>query len=139
LVTVVTSPIFGKIVDSTGYNLIWVILSIVLAMISHLILMFTFLNSFVPVLILGASLSLLYASLWPMVSLVVPNNQLSSAFGLVQSFQNLGLAIISILTGLIVQNYGYFVLELFFLTLCLIGLLTASLLYFVDQARGKIY
>ncbi len=74
-----------------------------------------------------------------MVSLVVPNNQLSSAFGLVQSFQNLGLAIISILTGLIVQNYGYFVLELFFLTLCLIGLLTASLLYFVDQARGKIY
>lgn len=34
-----------------------------------------------------------------------------------QSIQNLGLAVFSILTGYLLQNFGYFVLELFFLLL----------------------
>lgn len=36
-----------------------------------------------------------------------------------QSFQNLALATLSILAGILLQNNGYFVLELFFLVLCL--------------------
>jgi len=52
----------------------------------------------------------------------------SSIFGLeiynyfqkrMQSFQNLALATLSILAGILLQNSGYFVLELFFLVLCL--------------------
>jgi hypothetical protein len=72
----------GKIVDWTGYNLLWVILSILMAILSHVLLMFTYINSFVPVLILGTSLSLLYASLWPMVALIVPKAQLGTAYGM---------------------------------------------------------
>jgi hypothetical protein len=79
---VITSPILGKIVDWTGYNLGWVILAILMAILSHVFLIFTFINSFVPVLILGMSLSLLYASLWPMVALIVPKAQLGTAYGL---------------------------------------------------------
>lgn len=114
LCTVVTSPIFGKCVDIVGYNLYCVLASFVMVLCGHLIFMFTYVNSFVPVVILGLSLSLIYASLWPMVSMVVPNNQLATAYGLMQSFQNLGLAITNILVGLILENYGYFVLEVFF-------------------------
>jgi hypothetical protein len=33
-----------------------------------------------------------------------------------QSVQNLGLALISLLTGIIVDNAGYFILEMFFLS-----------------------
>ena len=36
-----------------------------------------------------------------------------------QSFQNLGLAIFNIIAGYIVQNYGYFILEVFFIYLCI--------------------
>ena len=36
-----------------------------------------------------------------------------------QCFQNLGLAVFTLLTGFLVDNFGYYVLELFFLDLCL--------------------
>lgn len=36
-----------------------------------------------------------------------------------QSFQNLGLAVFNILAGYILQNYGYLILELFFLIICI--------------------
>jgi predicted MFS family arabinose efflux permease len=56
-----------------------------------------------------------------------------------QSIQNLGLAVFSLLSGVLVENYGYYVLELFFLCLCLIGLLFAIILYFVDKLKnGKL-
>ncbi|CAF0723161.1 unnamed protein product [Brachionus calyciflorus] len=134
--TVVTSPLFGTIVDSTGYNLYWVIFSIVLALASHIILLFSFVNSFIPVLMMGTSLSLLYASLWPMVSLIVAKNKLGTAYGLMQSFQNLGLAIFNIIAGYLVQNYGYLVLEVFFIYLCIVGLLASIALFFWDKLTG---
>ena len=114
LCTVITSPIFGKIVDIVGYNLYCVLISFFMVIAAHLVFMFTYVNSFVPVLLVGLSLSLIYAALWPMVSMIVPSHQLATAYGLMQSFQNLGLAITNILVGLILENFGYFVLELFF-------------------------
>ncbi len=81
--------------------------------------MFTFLNTFVPIFILGSSLSLSYASLWPLISFIVPAAQLSSAYGIMQSLQNLGLVLSGIVTGLLVEKHGYFMLELFFVSLCL--------------------
>jgi len=50
--------------------------------IAHGLLMFTFINSFIPVILLGASLSLLAVSLWPMVSIIIPKHQLATAYGL---------------------------------------------------------
>lgn len=81
-ITVITSPIFGILVDRTGYNTLWAIVSLILAIISHCLLMFTFINSFVPVLLLGASLSLMAVALWPMVSIIIPKHQLATAYGL---------------------------------------------------------
>lgn len=80
--TVVTSPLFGKLVDRVGYNLYWINLSVLAALAAHLIFIFSFLNSFIPVMMLGMALSLVYASLWPMVSVIVSNHQLATAYGL---------------------------------------------------------
>lgn len=115
LCTVLTSPLFGKLVDLIGHNLHCVIVSFLLVIAAHLLFMFTYVNSFVAVVLVGTSLSLIYASLWPMVSMIVPSEKLATAYGLMQSFQNLGLAITNIVVGLILENFGYFVLELFFL------------------------
>lgn len=79
---VVSSPIFGKLVDLSGYNIIWVIISLLMSLTAHCLFMLTFLNSYVPILLLGMSLSLSYASLWPMASLIVPKNQLGTAYGM---------------------------------------------------------
>lgn len=85
---------------------------------------FTFVNPYVSMILMGISYSTLAASLWPMVALIVPKQQLGTAYGLMQSVQNLGLALISLLTGYLVDEAGYFVLEVFFL-----GMLCGNYLY----------
>ena len=57
--------------------------------------------------IMGVTYSILASSLWPMVSIVIPDHQLGTAYGLMQSIQNLGLAVISIAAGAIVDAKGH--------------------------------
>lgn len=85
---------------------------------------------------MGLSYSMLASSLWPLVALIIPEYQLGTAYGMwdtfnytfwvceilfflfifrCQSVQNLGLAVISMLSGMIVDNGGYFMLEIFFI------------------------
>ncbi len=76
------SPVCGFLIDLTGYNTLWVNGAICGTILAHFLLAFTFLNPFVPMVVMGLSYSLLAASLWPMVSLIVPKQQLGTAYGL---------------------------------------------------------
>ncbi|CAF4142411.1 unnamed protein product [Adineta steineri] len=75
------------------------------------------------------------ASLWPLVAFLVPKQMLGTAYGLMQSIQNLGFAIINILTGLILDQYGYFMLEIFFIVCLEIALLAAAFLYVYNSFK----
>jgi len=130
------SPVFGLIVDRTGYKTIWIILAALVALAAHSTMLFTFVNAFVPVITLALSLSIIATALWPMVSDLVPLNKLGSAYGLMQGIQNLGLAVTSGLSGYLVENYGYMALEMFFIVLCIIGLVASFFLYVIDKAKG---
>ena len=119
MISAFASPICGFLIDLAGFNTLWVTGAIIGTIGSHVMMAFTFINPYVPMCLMGVSYSLLAASLWPMVALIVPKHQLGTAYGLMQSVQNLGLALISLLTGFLVDNAGYFVLEVFFLgSLC---------------------
>ena len=76
------SPICGFLIDLTGYNTLWVNGAILGTIGAHFLLTFTFVNPFVPMVLMGISYSLVAASLWPMVSLIVPKQQLGTAYGL---------------------------------------------------------
>ena len=130
------SPVFGLIVDRTGYKTICIILAALVALAAHSTMLFTFVNAFVPVITLALSLSIIATALWPMVSDLVPLNKLGSAYGLMQGIQNLGLAVTSGLSGYLVENYGYMALEMFFIVLCIIGLVASFFLYVIDKAKG---
>uniref|UniRef100_H2YW98 Lysosomal dipeptide transporter MFSD1 n=1 Tax=Ciona savignyi TaxID=51511 RepID=H2YW98_CIOSA len=91
------SPVLGFLVDRLGYNIFWVILAVLSTLSSHGLLAFTFLNPWVAMCIMGVSYSLLACALWPMVAFLVPQHQLATAYGFMQSIQNLGLAVISLL------------------------------------------
>lgn len=138
LMSAFVSPVCGFLIDLTGFNTIWVIGAVLGTIAAHFLLAFTFLNPFVSMILMGISYSLLAASLWPMVSLIVPKQQLGTAYGLMQSVQNLGLALISLLTGYIVDEAGYFVLEIFFLGSLCLALLGSVLLFFIDQYNGGV-
>lgn len=129
------SPLLGFIVDRVGRNLFWVMLAVILTLGSHLILAFTFINPWIPMIILGLGYSLLACALWPMVAFLVPLHQLATAYGFMQSIQNLGLAVISIVAGSILDSRGYFMLEIFFSMCLIVALIAVLLLYVVDYGR----
>ncbi|XP_063376320.1 major facilitator superfamily domain-containing protein 1-like [Cydia fagiglandana] len=138
LLSAALSPFFGVLIDKTGRNVMWVIISNVSTIGAHCLLAFTFFNPYIGVVLLGISYSLLAAGLWPLVALIVPENQLGTAYGICQAVQNLGLATVILLAGVIVDKYGYLMLEMFFLGCLFVSLIAAVLVYIVDSANNGI-
>lgn len=125
----ILSPLLGYVVDRTGRNLYWLMGSITATIIAHALLAFLFVHPVVPLVLMGISYSILAASLWPMVAFLVDKKMLGTAYGFMQSIQNLGLAVMNIFTGMILDSYGYFMLEIFFIICLEIALLAAAFLY----------
>ncbi|NWZ20502.1 MFSD1 protein, partial [Asarcornis scutulata] len=130
------SPVFGFLVDKIGKNIIWVLCAVVTTLAAHIMLAFTFWNPWIAMCLLGVAYSLLACALWPMVAFVVPEHQLGTAYGFMQSIQNLGLAIISIAAGVILDTRGYLFLEVFFSACVCLSLIAVVMLYFVNHLTG---
>jgi MFS family permease len=82
LISAFASPVCGFLIDLIGYNTLWVAGAVSGTIGAHMLLGFTFLNPFVAMAFMGLCYSLLAASLWPMVALIVPKHQLGTAYGL---------------------------------------------------------
>ncbi|BFZ06095.1 hypothetical protein BsWGS_09134 [Bradybaena similaris] len=136
IISAVASPVFGFLIDKIGKNVFWVLLGIVLTLGCHMTLAFSFINPYIPMVIMGLSYSVLASALWPMVALIIPSYQLGTAYGIMQAIQNLGLAVISLTAGIIVDKNGYLILEVFFMAWLCMALIAGVLLYLVDTARG---
>ncbi|KAK7483182.1 hypothetical protein BaRGS_00025586 [Batillaria attramentaria] len=115
IISAVASPVFGFLIDRSGKNLFWVILGVTVTLGCHALLAFTFITPYVGMIVMGLAYSVLASALWPMVALIIPQHQLGTAYGIMQAIQNLGLAVISLVAGLIVDSKGYLVLEVFFM------------------------
>lgn len=138
IISAVASPFLGFAVDKTGFNVMWVNLGTVATLGAHALMAFTRLTPFVSMILMGFSYSVLACALWPMVAYVVPEHHLGTAYGIMQSIQNLGLAIVSMLAGMILDARGYILLEVFFLALLCAALITGVILYMWDAAKGSI-
>uniref|UniRef100_A0A671LLF9 Lysosomal dipeptide transporter MFSD1 n=1 Tax=Sinocyclocheilus anshuiensis TaxID=1608454 RepID=A0A671LLF9_9TELE len=115
IISAPASPLLGFMVDRTGRNVLWVMLAVATTLLSHMMLAFTFWNPWIAMCLLGLSYSLLACALWPMVAFVVLEHQLGTAYGFMQSIQNLGLALMSMAAGSILDLKGYLFLEVFFI------------------------
>lgn len=138
-ISAIASPILGYVVDRTGKNVSWVFISILSTIVAHGLLAFTYVNPYICMIIMGLSYSMLASSLWPLIALVTPEYQLGTAYGIAQAVQNLGLAVVSILAGMIVDHGGYFMLEMFFLGWLWISLITTVAIWLLDAATGDSY
>jgi MFS family permease len=136
IISAFASPLFGFIVDRAGRNIFWVFLSILVTIGAHALLAFTFLNPYVAMVIMGLAYSMLASALWPMVSLVIPEYQLGTAYGIMQSVQNFGLAVIIWVAGYIVDDGGYLLLEVFFLAWLCLALVMILVLWLYDYAKN---
>jgi MFS family permease len=82
LISAFASPVCGFLIDLVGYNTLWVTGAVTATIGAHTLLAFTYVNPFAAMILMGISYSLLAASLWPMVALIVPKHQLGTAYGL---------------------------------------------------------
>lgn len=136
IISAPASPVLGFIVDKTGRNVMWVGFAVIATLASHMMLAFTFWNPWIAMCLLGLAYSLLACALWPMVAFVVPEHQLGTAYGFMQSIQNLGLALIAMAAGAILDTRGYLFLEVFFCVCICMALIAVVLLFFRDLFKG---
>ena len=81
LISAPASPVLGILIDKTGRNVLYCTLAIVVTLICHVVLAFTFLNPYFAIIVMGISYSLLASALWPIAALVIPEYQLGTAYG----------------------------------------------------------
>ncbi|XP_052215175.1 major facilitator superfamily domain-containing protein 1-like isoform X1 [Dreissena polymorpha] len=136
LLATITMPIFGLAIDKVGKNMSWMLSGIILSLGSHVLLAFTYTEPYICVIMLGIGYSLYTTAAWPLVSRVVPQHNLGTAYGLVNTVLSLGQAADNYLVGYIVDTMGYLILEVFFITCSAGALITAAVLYTVDSSRG---
>lgn len=144
------SPFLGFLIDWMGYSAQLVFLASCSLAAIHVCFATTMLPPFPMMIWMGVTYSLCAASLWPMVALIVPIKQLGTAYGLMTALQNLGLAVVPLAIGPMVDDdilESYIQVEWIFagcsaasavLTLCLMsadGWLGKGLLY---SSSGRI-
>ena len=101
--TVFFTPVFGWFVDNKGKSASLMIYGSVLLLMAHLLFAFTTINPYILVVVLGIAFSLVPAAMWPSVAKIVDESKIGTAYGLMFSFQNLGLFAIPILAGVILD------------------------------------
>lgn len=138
VMSAVLSPFIGYIVDKTGRNLVFLLAASIIVMFSHLAMALTFINLWIPMIGLGFGYSIMCCALWPLVALAVPQQQLGTAYGVMQAVQNAGLAIAANITGMLIDWKGYINVELFFVLCAAISVMSAIILMAQNSARGGL-
>ena len=93
------APFAGSMVDRIGKRTSLMMLGALLMIPCYLIMGFTTIPPMFPMLLLGASFVLVPAAMWPAVPLIVEENRVGTAFGLMTMIQNIGLGLFPFLNG----------------------------------------
>lgn len=115
LLAVAITPILGKYVDHKGKAATMLVFGALLLIICHLTFAFILpmfkgnavggiIVAYITILVLGASFSLVPASLWPSVPKLVDAKIIGSAYALIFWIQNIGLWLFPLLIGKVLDN-----------------------------------
>ena len=131
------APFAGGLVDRIGRRASLMVLGALLMIPCYLVLGFTMVPPYLPMILLGAAFVLVPAAMWPSVPLIVEKNITGTAFGLMTMIQNAGLALFPYLNGrLRVATHSYAASMVMFATLGAVGLAFALLLKRADTREG---
>lgn len=97
--SMVFAPFAGHWVDRRGKRATLMIWGSIIMVPSYLIMGFTHINPVIPMILLGAAFVLVPAAMWPSVPLIVKKEHVGTAFGLMTTVQNVGLALFPFLNG----------------------------------------
>ncbi|MCD6165420.1 MFS transporter [bacterium] len=137
LISMFATWIFGAIVDRIGKRATMMIIGSLAMIPCHISMAYTNINPWIPMVILGLSFSLVPAALWPALPLMVKQNQLGTAYGVIGMIQNVGLFFFPLAVGAIRDSMGsYKPAMIMFAGLGVLGLVFAVWLKIVEAKGG---
>ena len=108
--TILLTPFFGSLYDRIGKGATLMIIGSVMLTIVHILFALPILNEWwfaIGVMILlGIAFSLVPSAMWPAVPKIIPLKQLGSAYAIIFYIQNIGLSMVPVLIGSVIQNYA---------------------------------
>jgi nitrate/nitrite transporter NarK len=154
--TILLTPLFGNIYDRKGKGATIMIIGAVLLILVHTVYSIPFLTStplaIAMIMLLGVALSLVPSAMWPSVPKIIPEKQLGTAYGMIFLIQNVGLSLVPLLIGWVlnkycitgtrlldgapVSNYNYTLPMLIFTAFGVLALIFALLLKAEDKKKG---
>jgi nitrate/nitrite transporter NarK len=137
LISMFTTWFFGFIVDRIGKRATMMMIGSLVMIPTHFLMGYSYLSPWIPMIVLGISFSLVPASLWPALPLMVKEKQLGTAYGVIAMVQNVGLFIFPLLVGLIRDKTGsYNPAMLMFSVLGVIGFFFSVWLKLIEAKGG---
>jgi MFS family permease len=139
--TMIFTPLLGLFVDRKGKRATMMIAGALLLIPCHVLIGYTHFPPIVPIFFVGVALSLVPAALWAAIPMMVPENRLGTAFGVVGYVQNVGLMLFPFLAGKIADAHtvsgvvDYTSTMLMFAGLGIVGFVFALLLKWADGRR----
>ncbi len=150
------TPLFGNVYDRKGKGASIMILGAFLLLFVHVMFSIPALNAspiaIILIIILGIAFSLVPSAMWPSVPKIIPEKQLGTAFGMIFLVQNIGLSLVPLLIGRVldkycisgtrmldgveVSNYNYTIPMIIFSCFGLLAILFAFLLKAEDKKKG---
>jgi MFS family permease len=148
----IMTPVFGGIYDKYGKGATIMVIGSVLLILVHLLFAMPLLNYWwfaaIIMVLLGVAISLVPSAMWPSVPKIIPMKQLGSAYAIIFYIQNIGLSMVPVLIGSVIQKYStittadgattydYTVPMSIFALFGLVAILTAVLLKKADKKFG---
>jgi MFS family permease len=133
------APFAGYLVDKVGRRATLMIIGSILFVPAHLVMGFSELYPAYPMMLLGVAFVLVPAAMWPSIPLLVPEERVGTAYGIVTAIQNIGLLSFPYLNGTLADTTGsYSASQTMFAGLGLVGLVCAVLLLMSDKKAGRV-
>lgn len=108
--TILLTPIFGSIYDRLGKGATLMIIGSAMLTLIHVLFALPILNvwwfAILIMIVLGIAFSLVPSAMWPSVPKIIPMKQLGSAYAIIFYIQNIGLSMVPVMIGKVIQNYA---------------------------------
>lgn len=139
IASAILAPLFGRMVDKIGRRVSILLFGSAMMIPTYILMGFTNIYPAFPMIVLGLSFSLVPAALWPSVPLIVREEKVGTAFGLMTMIQNIGLFLFPYLNGKLRDiTHGYTASMVMFTALGISGFIFSILLKINDKKNGSI-
>ena len=141
LAVVLAAPFLAVAIERVGYNLMWGLVGISFAVFSNLIyIISTSTITFAPylaVILYSFSFTFFGCAMYATPGYVVPEHQLTTAYGMLNSLHSSAVTLTNISAGLVIDNLGYLLLFFFFVIIFVVIGLLSILLSVMEVVSGN--